>query len=71
MEDKFLVVVKDDLNIVRKQRLCESYSVAQLVQGVWKFYYSDSDKEVEIQLLSHSAQKAKEWAVITLPDNWG
>lgn len=65
MEDKFLVVVIDDLNIVRKQRLCDTYKQAQKVQEVWEDYHLD----VRIQLL-YESESWEDWKVVTLPDNW-
>ena len=69
MEDKFLVVVINDLNIVRKQRLCDTYKQAQKVQREWRDTHH-SGYDVEIQLLSESAQEANNWLVMILPDNW-
>jgi hypothetical protein len=65
VEDKFLVVVIDDLNIVRKQRLCDTYKQAQKVQEVWEDYHLD----VRIQLL-YESESWEDWKVVTLPDNW-
>jgi hypothetical protein len=69
MKDKFLVVVMDDLNIVSKQRLCETYKQAQDVQLNWRVQYANSNKEVRIQLLTESAPET-DYKVITLSDNW-
>jgi hypothetical protein len=65
VEDKFLVVVIDDLNIVRKQRLCDTYKQAQKVQEAWEDYHLD----VRIQLL-YESESWEDWKVVTLPDNW-
>jgi hypothetical protein len=69
MEDKFLVVVINDLNIVCKQRLCDTYKQARKVQREWRDTHH-SGYDVEIQLLSESAQEEKDWAVIWLPEDW-
>jgi hypothetical protein len=70
MKDKFLVVVIDDLNIVHKQMLCETYKKAEEARDQWRFRFRGSNKDVEIQLLSECAQCTEDWKVITLPDNW-
>lgn len=69
MKDKFLVVVIDDINIVHKQRLCETYKQAQVAQRDWRYLYQGSNKEVKIQLLTDSIPE-NDYKVITLPNNW-
>jgi hypothetical protein len=69
MEDKFLVVVIDDVNIVHKQRLLDTYKQAKVIQRDWREKYRHSNKEVEIQLLTDSAPE-NEYKVITLNENW-
>jgi len=64
---KFLVVVKDDLNIVRNQRLCNTREEARIAKGYFEFKWDpdNSDYTVEVQMLH---DKIENYKVVVLKD---